>query len=140
MGCLSAIHPIIALSTDASVPIMSGEFVMPFRSMSTLQSWLDEFEGLGYPVAGSAKVIHQDGIDGADTGLVVFQLSNAPTLAYLQPEMSALEWYVTMEAREAPATMNPATVLNLAYELSVVSALGAFLQSKSRAYMEQSRT
>ena len=40
---------------------------------------------------------------------------------------------------EAPATMNPATVLNLAYELSVVSALGAFLQSKSRAYMDHTR-
>jgi hypothetical protein len=53
--------------------------------------------------------------------------------------MSALEWRVTMEAREDPATMNPATVLNLAYELSVVSALGAFLQSKSRAYMDSSR-
>jgi hypothetical protein len=110
---------------------------MPFRSMSTLQSWLDEFEDLGYPIAGSAKVIPQDGDDGADTGLVVFQLTNAPTLAYLQPEMSALEWRVTMEARDTPATMNPATVLSLAYELSVVSALGAFLQSKSRAFMGQ---
>ena len=108
---------------------------MPFRSMTTLQSWLDEFEQQGYPIAGSARVIPQDGEDGADTGLVVFQLTNAPTLAYLQPEMSALEWLVTMEARETAATMNPATVLNLAYELSVVSALGAFLQSKSREFM-----
>lgn len=122
-----------------SVQIRSGEFAMPFRSMSTLQSWLDEFEELGYPIAGSAKVIPQDGDEGADTGLVVFQLSNAPTLAYLQPEMSALEWRVTMEAREAPATMNPATVLSLAYELSVISALGAFLQSKSRAYMDHNK-
>lgn len=110
---------------------------MPFRSMSTLQSWLDEFEQLGYPTAGSAKVIPQDGDDGADTGLVVFQLANAPTLAYLQPEMSALEWHVTMEAREAPATMNPATLLSLAYELTIVAALGSFLQTKSRAYMLQ---
>lgn len=110
---------------------------MPFRSMTTLQSWLDEFQELGYPIAGSAKVIPQDGADGADTGLVVFQLTNAPTLAYLQPEVSPLEWRVTMEAREAPATMNPATVMNLAFELSIVSALGAFLQSKSRAYMDQ---
>ena len=113
---------------------------MPFRSLSTLQSWLDEFEGLGYPVAGAAKVIPQDGADGADTGLVVFQLANAPTLAYLQPDVSALEWQVTMEARESASTMNPATVMNLAFELSVLSALGAFLQTKSRAFMNQSGT
>lgn len=110
---------------------------MPFRSMSTLQSWLDEFEELGYPIAESAKVIPQDGEDGADTGLVVFQLVNAPTLAYLQPDMTALEWLVTMEARERPSTMNPAAVMNLAFELSVLSALGAFLQTKSRDFMNQ---
>jgi hypothetical protein len=113
---------------------------MPFRSMSTLQSWVEEFESLGYPVAESAKVIPQDGEDGADTGLVVFQLANAPTLAYLQPDMTALEWLVTMEAREAPSTMNPATVMNLAFELSVLSALGAFLQTKSRDFMRNNTT
>jgi hypothetical protein len=114
-----------------------GVTEMPFRSMSTLQSWLDEFQELGYPIAESAKVIPQDGADGADTGLVVFQLVNAPTLAYLQPDMAALEWLVTMEARERPSTMNPATVMNLAFELSVLSALGAFLQTKSRDFMQQ---
>jgi hypothetical protein len=110
---------------------------MPFRSMSTLQSWVDEFERLGYPIAGAAKVIPQDGEDGADTGLVVFQLENAPTLAYLQPDMSAMEWLVTMEARESASTMNPATVMNLAFELNVLSALGAFLQTKSQHFMSQ---
>lgn len=110
---------------------------MPFRSMSMLQSWLDEFEQLGYAVSGSARVIPQDGADGADTGLVVFQLANAPTLAYLEPEMPDYEWRVTMEAREAPATMNPATVLNLAFELTLIATLGSFLQTKSRDYMER---
>jgi hypothetical protein len=108
---------------------------MPFRSMSTLQSWLEEFQALGYPIADAAKVIPQDGDDGADTGLVVFQLANAPTLAYLQPDMVALEWLVTMEAREAPSTMNPAAVMRLSYELAVLSALGTFLQTKSRDFM-----
>ena len=65
----------------------------------------------------------------------MFQLVNAPTLAYLQPEMSALERRVTMEARERASTMNAAEVMNLAFELSVLSALGAFLQTKSRDYM-----
>jgi len=110
---------------------------MPFRSLSTLQSWLDEFEALGFAVGGSAKVIPQDGDDGADTGLVVFQFVNAPTLAYLQPDMTALEWLVTMEARDEPATMNPAKVMNLACELSVLSALGVYLQTKSREFMDQ---
>jgi hypothetical protein len=110
---------------------------MPFRSLSTLQSWLDEFEALGYPLGGSAKVIPQDGDDGADTGLIVFQLANAPTLAYMQPDMTALEWLITMEAREEAASMNPATVMNLASELSVLSTLGMFLQTKSRDFMER---
>ena len=33
--------------------------------------------------------------------------------------------------------MNPATLMNLAFELNVLSALGAFLQTKSRQFMEQ---
>ena len=111
---------------------------MPFRSLTTLQSWLEEFQQLGYPIDASARVIPQDGEDGADTGLVVFQFANAPTLAYLQPDMTAMEWLVTMEARERPSTMNSAAVMNLAFELSVLSALGAFLQTKSRDFMQQS--
>ena len=43
---------------------------MPFRSLSTLESWLDEFRSLGYPLEGSVKVMGQDGEDGANTGLV----------------------------------------------------------------------
>jgi len=54
----------IALSTARSVLIMSGEIEMPFRSMSTLQSWLDEFAALGYPIGASAKVIPQDAKKG----------------------------------------------------------------------------
>lgn len=108
---------------------------MPFRSLSTLQSWLDEFASLGYPVGASAKVIPQDGDEDADTGLVVFQFVNAPTLAYLAPEKGSSEWRVTMEAREAPATMSAADVLELSYELSVIAALGTFLQTKSRDFI-----
>lgn len=114
-----------------------GGAVVPFRSMSTLQSWLEEFSELGYPVTPSAKVIPQDGTEGADTGLVVFQLVNAPTLAYLSPLDGSYEWRVTMEGREAPATMTAADVLKLSYELSVVAALGTFLQAKSHAFMNR---
>lgn len=108
---------------------------MPFRTIGTLQAWLDEFTTLGYPLNGSAKVIPQDGVEGADTGLVVFQLMNAPTHAYLAPEPGSHEWRVTMEAREVPATMTAADVLRLSYELSVVAALGTFLQAKSYAFL-----
>ncbi|GAA1664803.1 hypothetical protein [Microbacterium lacus] len=108
---------------------------MPFRTLSTLQSWLDEFATLGYPLNGSAKVVPQDDFEGEDTGLVVFQLMNAPTHAYLAPEPGSHEWRVTMEAREVPATMTAADVLKLSYELSVVAALGTFLQAKSYAFL-----
>ena len=30
---------------------------MPFRNLETLESWLDEFRELGYPLAGALKVI-----------------------------------------------------------------------------------
>lgn len=108
---------------------------MPFRSINTLNSWLDEFAGLGYPTADAARVIAQDGADDADTGLVVFQFVNSPTLAYLQPELPALEWIVTIEGREGVIRMKPSTAMNVAYEFSVVSALGAFLEAKSRVWM-----
>ena len=108
---------------------------MPFRSINTLQSWVDEFASLGYPIAASARVIAQDGAEGADTGLVVFQFVHSPTLAYLQPEPPSLEWVITFEARDAAVPMTPSAVMNVAFELSIVSALGAFLQAKSRAFM-----
>ena len=107
---------------------------MRFRSIDTLESWLDEFAGLGYP-ASSARVIAQDGADDADTGLVVFQFVNSPTQAFLQPELPSLEWIITIEGREEAIPMRPSTALNVAYEFSVVSALGAFLEAKSRAWM-----
>ena len=108
---------------------------MPFRSIDTLELWLDEFAGLGYPTADSARVIAQDGADDADTGLVVFQFVNSPTLAYLQPELPSLEWIITIEGREATIPMRPSTAMNVAYEFSVVSALGAFLEAKSRVWI-----
>ena len=111
---------------------------MPFRSKATLQSWLDEFTQMGYPVAGELKVIEQDGEDGGDTGLVAVRLARATTVIYMQPEMDgSYEWLVTMEPRETPVVLNSAAVLNLATELTTVSALCAFLQVKSQAFVAQ---
>ena len=108
---------------------------MPFRSLRTLESWLAEFGDLGYRFGGEVKVIQQDGADGADTGLVAVRLVDAVTVITIQPEIrGAARWVVTMEPRDAAVTMDAPTLLNLAAELSVASALCAFLQAKSLAF------
>jgi hypothetical protein len=111
---------------------------MPFRSMSTLESWLDEFRGMGYPIAGSVKVIPQDGGEGADTGLVAVELVHASTVTYIQPDLDgSAEWVVTMEPRETAVTLSVDSLRGLSAELLVVSELCAFLQMKSHAFVGQ---
>lgn len=108
--------------------------MMPFRSRQTLEEWLEEFRSLGYPFSGSLKVMQQDGDDGADTGLVGVRLANASTVTYVQPEAPySHKWVATMEARDEPVVLDSAGLMNLATELSIISALCAFLQTKSAA-------
>ena len=53
-----------------------------------------------------------------------------------QPEVQAAPvWMVTMEPRDETVTMDGPSVLNLAAELAVVSALCAFLQERSLAFV-----
>jgi len=109
---------------------------MPFRSMSTLESWLDEFRGLGYAIPGSIRVIQQDGAEGANTGLVAVTLANAPTEVYIQPETrDATRWAVTLEARAEAVTLTAPVLLGLTNELATISSLCAFLEAKSRAFV-----
>ena len=55
---------------------------------------------------------------------------------YIQPDADgSLEWVVTMEPREDAVTLDAESVMGLAAELSVVSALCAFLQTKSEAFV-----
>jgi hypothetical protein len=111
---------------------------MPFRSLSTLESWLEEFAELGYPSAGTLKVIQQDGLDGANTGLVAIELVHASTVTYIQPEADgSLEWVVTMEPRDDAVTLDADSLRALAAELTVVAELCSFLQAKSRAFVGQ---
>lgn len=111
---------------------------MPFRNRRTLENWLEEFRDLGYPIAGTLRVMEQDGSDGANTGLVGVNLANAATVSYVQPDAPySTRWVVTMEAREEPVVLDSAGLLNLATELSMVSALCAFLEAKSAAYLAQ---
>lgn len=109
---------------------------MPFRTKDTLQAWLDEFTAMGYPVEGRLKVLDREDDDGGDTGLVSIRLARASTVMYMEPEMSgSYRWLVTMEPRETPIQLDAAAVLRLAGELTIVSALCAFLQVKSRAFV-----
>lgn len=107
---------------------------MSFRSASTLQSWIDEFHTLGYSVPGALKVIPQDGEAGANTGLVAVDLANASTTTYIQPEAGSPRWVVTLEPRDESVVLGAAELLSLASELSIASALCAFLQAKSQGY------
>lgn len=108
---------------------------MPFRNRQTLEEWLDEFRALGYPLAGSLKVMAQDGDGGADTGLVGVQLANASTVTYVQPEAPhSSKWVATMESRDEEVVLDSVELMGLASELTVLSALCAFLEAKSEAH------
>ena len=115
-------------------------WIVPFRSMATLESWLEEFRRIGYPIGDTAKVIQQDGELGADTGLVAVKLTNSSRVTYMQPHHpGAMEWVVTLEPHEAPEVLSSAEVHRLATELSMVSALCVFLETKSRAFVGDDR-
>lgn len=107
---------------------------MTFRSLTTLESWLDEFRR-DYPaLEGRMRVVPQDGTDGADTGLVVIELVDAPTVTYLQPDSSVDGgWAVTMESREEAITLDGAQLRALASDLDLVGQLCSFLERKARA-------
>lgn len=112
------------------------ESAMPFRSLEMLESWLGEFRELGYPIAGTVKVIPQDREFGSDTGLVGVRLMNAQTVTYIQPvEPGSTTWVVTFEARDTDLQLDAAGAFRLSTELAMVSALCTFLQTKSKAYM-----
>ena len=110
---------------------------MPFRSIVTLQSWVDEFEQRNQSAVGAIRVIPQDGSDGEDTGLVAVRLPDSPTEIYIEPPSPATgrEWTVTFEPREQPVTLGARAVARIAEELAVLAALCTFLQEKSDAFL-----
>jgi hypothetical protein len=104
---------------------------MPFSSREELDAWLAEFEQLGYPGAVSARVIEQDGSDGANTGLVAARLTGGLSV-YLQPDpLDGARWVLTIESREDAVELRPADVAQLSGEFATVAALCAFLEAKS---------
>ncbi len=107
---------------------------MPFRSKQTLDAWIEEFRTFGYSL--SVKVIPQDGSLGLDTGLVGVTMMNAQTVTYIEPETpGGNRWRITFEARETELRLNAGGALALSTELAMVSALCAFLETKSNAFV-----
>lgn len=110
---------------------------MPFRTMSTLETWLDEFRTLGYPVSDGIRVIPQDAEEGTDTGLVAAPLDSVSTVFYVEPVgLGSSAWQVTFEPRDHAASLDAASVLKLSSELATLSALCAFFQAKAEAFLE----
>ncbi|MDQ1124812.1 hypothetical protein [Microbacterium trichothecenolyticum] len=112
---------------------------MPFRTVSTLQAWVDEFQALGYDDAEILRVIPQDEEDGTDAGLIAAKLRSVSTTFYVAPgdEADSTDWAVTFEPRENAAPLPAGRVMALAGELATLAALCSFLQARSEAFLER---
>lgn len=109
---------------------------MPFRTLSTLQTWVDDFTALGYDT-GILRVIPQETDDDDDTGLIAAKLRSVSTTFFVAPEagQDGTRWSVTFEPREDAAPLPGGRVMALSAELAMLSALCAFLQSRSEAFV-----
>lgn len=110
---------------------------MPYRTMTTLQSWIEDFRALGYDDAGILRVIPQDADGDSDTGLIAAQLRSVSTTFYVAPDIEpgSTGWCVTFEPRDTAAPLGSARVLALSGELAMLSALCAFLQARAEAFL-----
>jgi len=114
---------------------------MPFRTMSTLQTWVDDFRALGFDDAEILRVIPQDsGDDDDDGGLIAARLRSVSTTFYVAPraEPNSTEWAVTFEPREDAAPLPAGRVMALSGELAALAALCSFLQARSEAFLTSS--
>lgn len=119
-------------------PGKSGGRAVPFRSKEVLDAWLDEYASSGAGGGGVAYVADQEAVDGLDSGLVIFPLTNATTSVYLQPfAVGAPDWRVTFEAQPEVTELSPESVHDLCRELANAADLCAFLQRKSVAHMAE---
>ncbi|PTT23105.1 hypothetical protein DBR36_00525 [Microbacterium sp. HMWF026] len=110
---------------------------MPFRTLTTLQQWVDDFRDLGYDDAEILRVIPQDSDDGSDAGLIAAKLRSVSTTFFVAPgaEEGSTAWAVTFEPREDAAPLPAGRVMALAGELSTLAALCSFLQARSEAFL-----
>lgn len=109
---------------------------MPFRSKGTLERWLEEFQtarGAGDLI----RVIHQDGDDGADTGLVTVPLRDSTASIFMEPlEIGNPQWRITIEPQPDLTVMTSHEVNAFAMELLVAAELCAFLEARSVGHDE----
>lgn len=103
---------------------------MSFRSRETLVAWLAEFQALGYPVDRTVRVVEQDGAAGANTGLVVVELTSGLS-AYIQPDGAPGDWAITIESQDEAIELSAAAAAQLSAEIATVSSLCAFLQTRA---------
>ncbi|WHE35726.1 hypothetical protein [Microbacterium sp. BDGP8] len=114
---------------------------MPFHSKQTLEHWVAEFidaRGAGEEV----RVAVQDGSDGADTGLVLVPLTNAPNAVYIEPRPAGddLDWCVSIEGAPDTLVLTSHELNALTHELQIAAELCAFLQEKSLGHFEPSES
>ena len=109
---------------------------MPFRSKDTLEHWLDEFHtarGAGDLI----RVVHQDGDDGADTGLVLVPLRDSTASIFMEPlTIGHSRWRITIEPQPDLTVMTSQEMNAFAMELLVAAELCAFLEAKSVGHEE----
>ncbi|QJU54921.1 hypothetical protein SCB71_17780 [Herbiconiux sp. KACC 21604] len=104
---------------------------MDFRSKEVLEQWLEDFRS-SREGGLLVNVLVQDGTDGADTGLVVVPLRNAPTDVYMQPVgIGEHRWSITLNARTEDIELDAAQLHALASELEVAASLCSYLQERS---------
>lgn len=103
---------------------------MAFQSRDVLTGWIADFERRGHPPV-DARVLEQDGSQGADTGLVAVRVTGGLAL-YLQPVApDSGRWSVTIESREEAVELSSSEVTALAGDLTTVTALCEFLEARS---------
>jgi hypothetical protein len=114
---------------------------MPFRTIATLQSWVDEFNQREHPGVNAIRVIPQDGAEGADTGLVAVRIPDSPTEIVIEPPSpaAASEWSITFEPREQSVTLGASAVARMAEEVAALAELCTFLQKKSDEFLARSK-
>ncbi|MBI5161286.1 MAG: hypothetical protein HY996_07730 [Micrococcales bacterium] len=104
---------------------------MPYRSRSTLESWIAEFRSLGFSLH-ALRVLDQDVDGNEDTGLIALSLDDATTSVYVQPATTGTNrWAVTFEARDEAIELSVADVAKLSDELNILACLCTFLEAKS---------
>ncbi|HCJ48172.1 MAG TPA: hypothetical protein DHW40_02375 [Microbacterium sp.] len=109
---------------------------MPYRSLATLETWLEEFT-TDHVLGGLVRVVPQDGSEGADTGLIVFPLGGGTTTVYIEPTETGADarWRIHFEPREHEAVMTSAQVHSMAAELDMAAALCDFIETKSTEHL-----